>query len=150
MTKRELEHARIHSLGLDKAPNLKAFYRVLILWFVLLALCIAWIHIDHAKADQINLSLFEIQRPTDEEINQKRFQLASLRDRLTDTDCAEIDEELDAWLDATRRNEDARVDEDNRLVAYMNQRVADYETEIADRRLDEIAAFQDLTTNHQR
>lgn len=146
MTKKEI---RIVMRRNGDPMHMKGFYRILILWFILLSLCILWVHIDHAKADE-NFLLFSELRPTDEEINQKRLQLASVRDTLTDTDCSEIDEELDAWLDATQKMQDARADEDNRIVAYMEQRAADYEVEKNDRKLDEIAAYQDLATNHQR
>jgi hypothetical protein len=95
-------------------PSMKRFYRMLVLTFILLALCIAWIHIQHGEADRKNLSLYDIH-PTDEEINQKRIQLASVRETLTDTDCSEIDKELDVWLNATLEMQVAQdqVDDDN-------------------------------------
>ena len=127
MRKKEiLDSGYRHNAG----PNMKGFYRILILWFVLLALCIVWVHMDHIKADQKELFFSKyLTNPTDEEINQKRWALANNRERLTDTDCDEIDAEMEAYLAdrATQEERDAR-----------------------NRELDEHGAASDMAVNHQR
>ena len=128
MTKKEILNSGYrHNAG----PNMKGFYRILILWFVLLALCILWVHMDHVKADQkLLFSFVSSLHPSDEEIASKIISLASVRDTLTDTDCAEIDAEVDAWIDAhaTHRIEDCseRVKTDNGIVAQSLGRAEQY------------------------
>ena len=81
MTKKEILNSGYrHNAG----PNMKGFYRILILWFVLLALCVVWVHMDHVKADQKELfSVVFSLHPSDEEIASKIISLASIRDTLT-------------------------------------------------------------------
>ena len=128
MTKKEiLDSGYRHNAG----PNMKGFYRILILWFVLLALCIVWVHTDHVKADQkLLFSFVSSLHPSDEETASKILSLASLRDTLMDTDCAEIDAELDAWIDAhaTEEIEDARkrMIYENGIVAQSLGRAEQY------------------------
>ena len=128
MTKREILDAK-YGLRRNDGPDMKGFFRILILMFVFLALCILWVHIKHSEAHKIDLSLIELH-PTDEEIASKIVSLASVRDTLTDTDCAEIDAEIDAWIDAhaTHRIEDCseRVKEDNDIVAQSLGRAEQY------------------------
>lgn len=121
MTKQELDLTRIKALGLDKTPNMKQFFRVLILFALLVALCIAWGSNDVATPEVKKLSYLEYLHPTDDEINVHRLVLADARETLTDTDCEEIDAEMEAWYEeyATHELQDdrERMIEENGIVA---------------------------------